>query len=124
MICLFNPDRRHIDPSGDYDKIPYFTVKEHKVRGGFAGGADAYLVISGNLVWQYDQADTETGQNPYPVPSGQISPIGRKKKLDRNYLERVLDIRFPASRRALMGRHGMGGRPAGRRLLQAVVLPG
>ncbi len=86
VICLFNPDRRHIDPSGDYDKIPYFTVKEHKVRGGFAGGADAYLVISGNLVWQYDQADAETGQNPYPVPSGQISPIGRKKKLDRNYM--------------------------------------
>ncbi len=88
-ICLFNPARSHIAYSGDYDKIPFFGINPHKVRGGLAGGADSYLIISGSLVWQYDQDQGVAegwSENPYPVPSGQIDPIGRRKKLDRNYM--------------------------------------
>lgn len=85
-ICLFNPALKHIAPKEWYDRIPYFTIKEHKVRGGFAGGENAYLVISGSLVWHYDQDNADNGQNPYPVPSSQISPIGRKKKKDTGHM--------------------------------------
>lgn len=88
-ICLFNPAKAHISQAQNYDKLPFFSIKSHKVRGGFAGGPEAYLIISGSFIWQYDQDQgIEEGwsQNPYPVPNGQIDPIGRRKKLDRNFM--------------------------------------
>lgn len=84
-ICFFNPVASHINPDrDDYDRLPFFSTAGGDVRGGLAGGKNAYLVISGNFRWHYDQDSGDV--NPYPVPSGQADPIGRKKKLDRNYM--------------------------------------
>lgn len=86
-ICLFNPARPHIAPDNDeYDRLPFFSVEPQNVRGGLIGGDDTFIIISGKLSWHYDQDNVENGDNPYPVPSGQIDPIGRKKKTDRDQM--------------------------------------
>ncbi len=78
-----NDHIKHIDDA-NITSYPYFETTTPSTATTFFGGANAYLIIQGNIIWHDDNNSSGDYLNnsPYPIPDGEVDIDHGRYKID------------------------------------------